>query len=701
MATVAPTTDAALLRRLRARERGAWEELYAAFQPRLRAFAYRLAGNVHDADDLVQETFVRAVPRLDRLDPDTADVAAYLFTTLRNLFLKQVDRTKRQQPMAEVPEPALPTPIEGDPERNVLLVAQQDEVRVANARLQPRQRLVLALRELEDRSYAEIGELVGMKENAVAQLIFRARESLRVELRLVQVDPERLPEDCRRFLPLLASHLDGQLKGARCDETLAHLETCERCQAALADMREASRRYRVILLPLGADDARAAIEQRLDDGGYWNGTGRRGLRRRIEVAAGIGAVVAVLGGGAALGVAVSRDADVVEARATPTAPVVSLPSSPPTTHATRTAPTTTRTETRPPTTTSAPAPRKVLPTAPVVKKKPQTTKTVISKPVPKPRRVAPPPQPPSPPPPPTHVTVEAVAPKPKPKETAKPKPALPPVTTTAKPPEPEPARDTTAPEVTISAAPGASTSTDSAQVAFSANEADVSFQCRLDGGEYAACASPAALSGLAPGQHSFSVHGTDPAGNESPTATATWTYTPPDTTAPNVTISAAPPESTTATSASFSFSANEDGATFACALDGGSFAPCTSPVSYTGLGLGAHTFSARAADRAGNTSSAAVREWKIVAPLPDLLVGSLTKSTITVTNRGEAAAGTSILTVTLVGTFTVPGLAPGQSATFSWSTCRAGTYSAIVDRTNTVAESDESNNTASLANTCP
>ena len=108
-----------------------------------------------------------------------------------------------------------------------------------------------------------------MKENAVAQLIFRARESLRTELRLVQVDPERLPEECRRFLPLLAAHLDGQLKGARRDETLEHLEGCERCQAALVDMREASRRYRVILLPIGADEARAAVDERLEAAGYW------------------------------------------------------------------------------------------------------------------------------------------------------------------------------------------------------------------------------------------------------------------------------------------------------------------------------------------------------------------------------------------------------------------------------------------------
>ena len=63
MATVARTPDAELLTRLRARDRTAWEELYVEYQPRLRGFAYRLAGNEHDADDLVQETFVRAVPR--------------------------------------------------------------------------------------------------------------------------------------------------------------------------------------------------------------------------------------------------------------------------------------------------------------------------------------------------------------------------------------------------------------------------------------------------------------------------------------------------------------------------------------------------------------------------------------------------------------------------------------------------------------
>src|SRR4051812_14065601 len=288
MATAPASADAVLVRRLRERDRTAWAELYDEYAPRLRPFAYRLTGNSHDADDLVQETFVRALPRLDRLDPETVELGPYLFTTLRNLFLKSVERGKRAEPVGEVPEPSTPAPIEDDPERSTLLHRQQEEVRVANARLAPRQRLVLALRELEDRSYAEIGAVVGLNENAVAQVISRARESLRTELRLAEVDPARLPEECRGFLPLLSRHLDGQLRGPQLAQTLTHVEGCQFCQDALLAMQEAQRRYRMLLPPFGDDDEhRERIETELTSAGYWAGPRRlpRLHGRRAVVAA--------------------------------------------------------------------------------------------------------------------------------------------------------------------------------------------------------------------------------------------------------------------------------------------------------------------------------------------------------------------------------------------------------------------------------
>ena len=101
---------------------------------------------------------------------------------------------------------------------------------------------------------------------------------------------------------------------------------------------------------------------------------------------------------------------------------------------------------------------------------------------------------------------------------------------------------------------------------------------------------------------SFSVRARDAAGNLDPTpATQIWTVTPPpDTTPPDTSIGSGPPASTTSTSASFGFASTEAGSSFECKLDAGSWAACTSPKPYSGLALGAHQFSVRARDAAGN-----------------------------------------------------------------------------------------------------
>jgi Bacterial Ig domain/Bacterial Ig-like domain/Right handed beta helix region len=102
---------------------------------------------------------------------------------------------------------------------------------------------------------------------------------------------------------------------------------------------------------------------------------------------------------------------------------------------------------------------------------------------------------------------------------------------------------------------------------------------------------------------------------------------PPDTTPPDTTITSAPADPSTATSASFVFNSTEAGSTFECKLDAGAYASCTSPKSYSGLSTGSHTFSVRATDPAGNTdASPATWTWTINATSdttpPDTTIGS-------------------------------------------------------------------------------
>ncbi len=76
--------------------------------------------------------------------------------------------------------------------------------------------------------------------------------------------------------------------------------------------------------------------------------------------------------------------------------------------------------------------------------------------------------------------------------------------------------------------------------------------------------------------------------------------TPPDTTAPETTITATPPNPSNSADATFEFASSEPNSTFECRIDGGAWTPCTNPQTYNGLSNGSHTFEVRATDQTGN-----------------------------------------------------------------------------------------------------
>jgi hypothetical protein len=88
------------------------------------------------------------------------------------------------------------------------------------------------------------------------------------------------------------------------------------------------------------------------------------------------------------------------------------------------------------------------------------------------------------------------------------------------------APDTEAPDTTFTGGPAGATSQTAATFIFESSETGSTFECRLDGGQWEACSSPAALTGLALGSHTYEVRATDAAGNTDATpASSTWVVT--------------------------------------------------------------------------------------------------------------------------------------------------------------------------------
>ena len=163
--------------------------------------------------------------------------------------------------------------------------------------------------------------------------------------------------------------------------------------------------------------------------------------------------------------------------------------------------------------------------------------------------------------------------------------------------------DATAPETTIATGPATGTKINDSTptFGFASSEAGSSFKCRVDSGVFANCTSPSTVGPLSDGLHTFEVRATDAAGNVDATPAArSFTV---DATPPNTLITKKPPavikSSKRKVSVSFSFQSTELGSTFRCSIDGGAYATCTSPATYS-LGRGAHVFKVVAVDSVAN-----------------------------------------------------------------------------------------------------
>ena len=174
---------------------------FAATRGRLQRLAYRMLGSVGDAEDVVQDAWLRWT----RAGADVADPAAWLVRTTTRLCLDRLRAAKAERAAYRgpwLPEPLI-EPLVEDP------VERAEDVSVAFLlaleRLSPLERAVFLLREAFDEDYGAIAETLGRTEAAVRQLAARAKAHVRQAKPRYAVDRVEAERLANAFLAAAAS----------------------------------------------------------------------------------------------------------------------------------------------------------------------------------------------------------------------------------------------------------------------------------------------------------------------------------------------------------------------------------------------------------------------------------------------------------------------------------------------------------------
>ena len=180
-------------------------EEFEAYRALLFSIAYRMTGSAADAEDLVQDAYVRYASA-DR--EVVRDVKAFLVTILTRLAL---DKLKSAQHQREeyigpwLPEPVL-TGIDGDPYARA---TRDEQIELALLRtlerLAPQERAVFLLHEVLDHDHNEIAELLEITPASSRQILHRAKERVAAEKQRFAPPPEEQRRIIERFMAALAA----------------------------------------------------------------------------------------------------------------------------------------------------------------------------------------------------------------------------------------------------------------------------------------------------------------------------------------------------------------------------------------------------------------------------------------------------------------------------------------------------------------
>ena len=238
---------------VKAKKAGAFERFLEEIQRRVFSFSSKVCSNAEDAKDALQETLTtafRSLPEADFADEKALNV--WLYKVAKNACL-MMRRKGKYEPERELSldeflpaERGLQSDWSEVPEQEALRKETREKIRQAVKALPSKHRMVLVLRDMEERSTSETAEILGISELNVKTRLHRARLFLRRELEdyflgnkkkpAVQVGSR--PLLCREAFEHLSEFIDGELDPDTCRCVQDHIQDCKPCVAFLRTLQK-------------------------------------------------------------------------------------------------------------------------------------------------------------------------------------------------------------------------------------------------------------------------------------------------------------------------------------------------------------------------------------------------------------------------------------------------------------------------------
>ncbi|MET7622480.1 sigma-70 family RNA polymerase sigma factor [Streptomyces sp. NPDC005408] len=242
-----PTSDAALIQRMRNGDDSAYEELFRRHSDSVRRYARTCCRDAYTADDLTAEVFARTLQAVRGGSGPEQAVRAYLLTTVRRVAAAWMKTAKREQLVDDfavfAAEAARSTDAANDDTLDLgadvraMHEAEQSLAMQAFRSLPERWQAVLWHTTVEEESPSEVAPLFGLTANATAVLASRAREGLKQAYLQAHVSTALTSGgDCARYADRLGAYARGGLR-MRAERGLRkHLEECAKCRLAAGEL---------------------------------------------------------------------------------------------------------------------------------------------------------------------------------------------------------------------------------------------------------------------------------------------------------------------------------------------------------------------------------------------------------------------------------------------------------------------------------